>query len=75
MTSPKRVVLLIDEVDKADMEFPNDLLHELDRMSFSVAETGEQFTANLITILAEMDGLLAFYRPEAIINGELELAS
>ena len=45
LTSPKRVVLLIDEVDKADMEFPNDLLHELDRMSFSVAETGEQFTA------------------------------
>ena len=45
LTSSDRVVLLIDEVDKADMEFPNDLLHELDRMSFSVAETGEQFTA------------------------------
>lgn len=45
LTSPKRVVLLIDEIDKADMEFPNDLLHELDRMSFSVAETGEKFTA------------------------------
>ncbi len=45
LTSPTRVVLLIDEIDKADMEFPNDLLHELDRMSFSVAETGEQFTA------------------------------
>jgi MoxR-like ATPase len=45
LTSPQRVVLLIDEIDKADMEFPNDLLHELDRMSFSVAETGEQFTA------------------------------
>ncbi len=45
LTSDKRVVLLIDEVDKADMEFPNDLLHELDRMSFAVAETGEQFTA------------------------------
>ena len=40
-----RVVLLIDEIDKADMEFPNDLLHELDRMSFAISETGEQFTA------------------------------
>jgi len=45
LTNPTRVVLLIDEIDKADMEFPNDLLHELDRMSFSVAETGEKFTA------------------------------
>lgn len=44
-TSDERVVLLIDEVDKADMEFPNDLLHELDRMSFSISETGEDFTA------------------------------
>jgi MoxR-like ATPase len=41
----ERVVLLIDEVDKADMEFPNDLLHELDRMSFMVDETGETVTA------------------------------
>lgn len=39
--SEKRVVLLIDEIDKADMEFPNDLLHELDRMTFQVIETGE----------------------------------
>jgi MoxR-like ATPase len=45
LRSPERVVLLIDEIDKADMEFPNDLLHELDRMSFSVMETGEQITA------------------------------
>ncbi len=41
----KRVVLLIDEVDKADMEFPNDLLHELDQMSFAIDETGETVTA------------------------------
>jgi MoxR-like ATPase len=41
----ERVVLLIDEIDKADMEFPNDLLHELDRMSFFVDETGETVTA------------------------------
>jgi len=40
-----RVVLLIDEVDKADVEFPNDLLHELDAMSFSIAETGDVVTA------------------------------
>ena len=37
----KRVVLLIDEIDKADIEFPNDLLQELDRMEFFVYETGE----------------------------------
>jgi MoxR-like ATPase len=40
-----RVVLLIDEIDKADLEFPNDLLHELDRMSFTVDETGRTVTA------------------------------
>ncbi len=34
-------VVLIDEIDKADLEFPNDLLHELDRMSFTVMETGD----------------------------------
>jgi len=44
-TAEKRVVLLIDEVDKADLEFPNDLLHELDRMSFTVDETGKTITA------------------------------
>jgi MoxR-like ATPase len=43
--SPKRVVLLIDEVDKADIEFPNDLLHELDRMRFTVSETGDEVVA------------------------------
>ncbi|MFC7704906.1 AAA family ATPase [Plastorhodobacter daqingensis] len=40
-----RVVLLIDEVDKADIEFPNDLLQELDRMEFHVYETGETIRA------------------------------
>jgi MoxR-like ATPase len=39
--SPGRPVLLIDEIDKADIEFPNDLLQELDRMEFFVYETGE----------------------------------
>jgi MoxR-like ATPase len=43
--SPKRVVLLIDEVDKADLEFPNDLLHEIDRMRFVVTETGDEVIA------------------------------
>ncbi|MBL8743562.1 MAG: MoxR family ATPase [Myxococcales bacterium] len=41
----KRSVLLIDEVDKADLEFPNDLLHELDRMRFRIIETGEDVAA------------------------------
>jgi len=44
-TAPGRVVLLIDEIDKADIEFPNDLLQELDRMEFHVYETGETVTA------------------------------
>ncbi|RFP86857.1 MoxR family ATPase [Rhodobacteraceae bacterium 63075] len=43
--SEERVVLLIDEVDKADIEFPNDLLQELDRMEFHVYETGETVRA------------------------------
>ena len=43
--STEQVVLLIDEIDKADIEFPNDLLHELDRMEFFVYETGETITA------------------------------
>ena len=44
-THPKRPVLLIDEIDKADIEFPNDLLLELDRMEFFVYETGETIKA------------------------------
>ncbi len=44
-SAPERVVLLIDEVDKADLEFPNDLLHELDRMRFRVMETGDEVVA------------------------------
>ena len=43
--SDEKVVLLIDEVDKADIEFPNDLLQELDKMAFHVYETGENITA------------------------------
>ena len=44
-TSEQLPVLLIDEIDKADIEFPNDLLQELDRMSFDVYETQERITA------------------------------
>ncbi len=60
-TAPERPVLLIDEIDKADIEFPNDLLQELDRMEFFVYETGE-------TVKAER-------RPVVIItsNNEKEL--
>jgi MoxR-like ATPase len=56
-----RVVLLIDEIDKADIEFPNDLLQELDRMEFFVYETGETIKAR--------------HRPVVIItsNNEKEL--
>ncbi|PFG63801.1 MoxR-like ATPase [Thioclava sp. ES.031] len=57
----KKVVLLIDEVDKADIEFPNDLLQELDKMEFHVYETGETIRAK--------------HRPVVIItsNNEKEL--
>ena len=44
-TADEKVVLLIDEIDKADIEFPNDLLQELDQMAFFVYETGETVTA------------------------------
>ena len=44
-TAGKKVVLLIDEIDKADIEFPNDLLQELDKMEFYVYETGEVIKA------------------------------
>ncbi len=60
-TSQERVVLLIDEVDKADIEFPNDLLLEIDKMEFHVYETGERVVAR--------------HRPVVIItsNNEKEL--
>jgi MoxR-like ATPase len=66
-TSKKRPVLLIDEIDKADIEFPNDLLHELDKMEFHVYETGETVTAKvrpviLITSNNEKDLPDAFLR-------------
>ncbi|MBA4796710.1 MAG: MoxR family ATPase [Rhizobiales bacterium] len=47
----RKTVLLIDEIDKADIEFPNDLLQELDRMEFHVYETGETVTAKIRPIV------------------------
>ena len=66
-SSPERLVLLIDEVDKADLEFPNDLLHELDRMRFVVGETGDEVAAKerpvvIITSNAEKELPDAFLR-------------
>ena len=46
LESPTRVVLLIDEIDKADIEFPNDLLLELDAMRFRIDETGREVVAH-----------------------------
>src|SRR4051812_48855360 len=65
--APSRVVLLIDEIDKADLEFPNDLLHELDRMRFFVTETKEEVVAKerpvvVITSNAEKELPDAFLR-------------
>jgi MoxR-like ATPase len=50
-SAEKRHVLLIDEVDKADLEFPNDLLLELDEMRFTVMETGDEVSAKQRPIL------------------------
>ena len=47
----RKIVLLIDEIDKADIEFPNDLLQELDRMEFFVYETGETIRATVRPIV------------------------
>lgn len=65
--SDERVVLLIDEIDKADMEFPNDLLHEIDQMSFTIHETNREVKAKhrpvvLITSNAEKELPDAFLR-------------
>lgn len=65
--SEQRAVLLIDEVDKADIEFPNDLLNELDEMSFYIPETKETITAKhrpvvIITSNSEKDLPDAFLR-------------
>ena len=66
-TSPEHIVLLIDEVDKADIEFPNDLLNELDEMSFHIPETNELVSAihrpiTVITSNAEKELPDAFLR-------------
>ncbi len=65
--SPEQVVLLIDEIDKADIEFPNDLLNELDEMSFYIPETNETISAihrpiTVITSNAEKELPDAFLR-------------
>jgi len=65
--SAEQVVLLIDEIDKADIEFPNDLLNELDEMSFYIPETNETITAKhrpitVITSNAEKELPDAFLR-------------
>ncbi|MBI2373826.1 MAG: MoxR family ATPase [Deltaproteobacteria bacterium] len=67
LTSDKRVVMLIDEIDKADLEFPNDLLRELDEMSFNIPELDKSFTAAhrpavIITSNAEKELPDAFLR-------------
>lgn len=66
-TADKQVILLIDEIDKADLEFPNDLLWELDRMEFYIPETGETVKAKhrpvvIITSNAEKELPDAFLR-------------
>lgn len=66
-TAKRQVVLLIDEIDKADLEFPNDLLWELDRMEFHIPETGRTVTAKhrpvvIITSNAEKELPDAFLR-------------
>jgi MoxR-like ATPase len=50
-TNPKRTVVLIDEIDKADIDFPNDLLRELDEQQFTIEEKGEEVKANYSPIV------------------------
>ena len=57
---PTRTVVLIDEIDKAPRDFPNDLLHEIENLTFSVRETGRTFTTG------------AAYRPITILTSNLE---
>ena len=69
-TADEQVILLIDEIDKADLEFPNDLLWELDRMEFHIPETGRTVTAKhrpvvIITSNAEKELPDAFLRRSA----------
>ena len=66
-SAEEQVVLLIDEIDKADLEFPNDLLWELDRMEFHIPETKQTITAKhrpvvIITSNAEKELPDAFLR-------------
>lgn len=66
-TQDKQALLLIDEIDKADLEFPNDLLWELDRMEFHIPETGKTISAQhrpvvIITSNAEKELPDAFLR-------------
>ena len=66
-SADEQVILLIDEIDKADLEFPNDLLWELDRMEFHIPETGRTVTAKhrpvvIITSNAEKELPDAFLR-------------
>ena len=66
-SAEEQVVLLIDEIDKADLEFPNDLLWELDKMEFYIPETGETIKAKhrpivIITSNAEKELPSAFLR-------------
>ena len=84
-SSEKKVILLIDEIDKADLEFPNDLLWELDRMEFYIPETQETIKAKerpvvIITSNAEKELPDAFLRrcifhyisfPDAEMMGEI----
>ena len=66
-SADEQVVLLIDEIDKADLEFPNDLLWELDRMEFYIPETKETVQARqrpivIITSNAEVEGFFSMPR-------------
>lgn len=84
-TADQQVILLIDEIDKADLEFPNDLLWELDRMEFHIPETGRTVVAKqrpvvIITSNAEKELPDAFLRrcvfhyiefPDAELLGEI----
>ena len=73
-TSEQLPVLLIDEIDKADIEFPNDLLQELDRMSFDVYETQERIEAKerpIVVITSNNEKELPDAFPAALLSSTI----
>ena len=67
-SAAERHVLLIDEIDKADLEFPNDLLRELDEMRFTVTETGAEVIAKKRPVVVITSSVMSSSAPSTPLN-------